>query len=253
MKKALVVCGAALLAVLAPAVASADVKARKTMVMEGMPAGSMEMVEYVKGKRMRTETRMGGNVVAVQLQQCDLGRMVQINDATKKYYVMPLSGGDATATPAAPAAKPQKGGVVNVTTTIVDTGERKQVHGMTARRIKTTMLYEPGPGACNQTKSKIETDGWYVDLDGYGDGCGVAASASMGAMGAGGCQDEIRTKVVGSAKLGYPVWLKVDMGVAGAAPTFEVVELSKEAIDAAMFEVPAGYTQVSSFTELMTP
>ena len=254
MKKALILCCAVLLAAVAPATESADVKTRKTMAMEGMGAGAgMEIVEYVKGKRMRTETRMGGNVVAVSLQQCDLGRMVQINDATRKYFVMPFSGAEAAPAASAPAAKPRKGGVVNVTTTIVDTGERKQVHGMTARHIKTTMVYEPGPGACTQTKATIETDGWYVDIDGYGDGCGASASAGMSGMGGDGCQDEIRTKTIGTAKLGYPVSATVSTGVAGASMTFEAVELSKETLDAAMFEIPAGYTQAGSFAELMTP
>lgn len=235
--------------------AAADTKVTKKMSTAGAGAG-MEMTEYVKGKRIRTEMVVAGQVLSTTLQQCDLGRTVQINPNTKKYFVM--QNGDApAASPAAakPASAARKGGVVTTTTTITDTGERKQLLGMTARRIKTVMVQEPGPGACTQIRSTVETDGWYVDLDGFGDGCSTAA-ASMGAgMGDGGCRDEYRTKVIGTAKLGYPVLLSIQTGpeAGSAETTFEVVELSTVQLDDALFDLPAGYREVSSFAELMMP
>ena len=91
-----------------------------------------------------------------------------------------------------------------------------------------------------------------MDVDGYGDGCqGGYAGSAYGAA-AGGCKDEYRTKTVGTAKLGYPVSLSVKAGDGDLpATTFEVVDISKEALDAKMFEVPAGYTEVKSYMELM--
>jgi hypothetical protein len=241
-------CGAAALVLGAATVASADVKVRKRMTVSGGGASALEMVEYVKGNRVRTESNFGG-LVMVTLQQCDLNRVVQINEATKRYFVMPVGAAAAPAANPATAAT-KRGGVITITTTLVDTGERKQIHSMTARRIKTTIVQEPGPGACDTTASRVETDGWYVDLDGYGDACTTAATGTGFGGAAGGCVDEIRMKTVGTAKLGYPVTFTVNVGGPGAS-TFEVVEVSKAALDAALFEIPAGYTQVDSYTALM--
>lgn len=249
MKTVLALCGCALLLLGAATSASADVKVRKKMVFAN-GAGGIEMTEYVKGKRTRTETNAGG-MVMITLQQCDLGRTVQINEKTKKYFV--VSGSMGAAAPAAGAAPSKKGGIVTVTSTLTDTGERKQVFGMTARHIKTKIVQEPGPGACDPTKSSFETDGWYVDLDGYGDGC---ASAGMGGFGGGmggGCQDEIRSKTIGTAKLGYPISFTIQTQGDGASTTIEAIEVSQATLDPALFEIPAGYTQVNSFVELMSP
>ena len=76
-------------------------------------------------------------------------------------------GGPAVAMPAVPtpATTPLKpAGVVMVTTTVVDTGERKPAFGREARHVKTTMDKQPMPGACDQTKQRMETDGWYIDV-----------------------------------------------------------------------------------------
>src|SRR4051812_6685673 len=124
MKKSVSLCWGTAVVLSASVVASADVKVTKSM---SAGAGASETTEYVKGQRTRTEMRMGGAMSMVTIQQCDNGRVVQINDATKKYFVI-SSGSDAAKDPASSAlAASAKGGVVTVTTTITDTGERKQV------------------------------------------------------------------------------------------------------------------------------
>ena len=55
-------------------------------------------------------------------------------------------------------------GVVNITQTITDTGERKEMFGFTARRIKTSLVKTVSPDACDKDQ-KIETDGWYIDFE----------------------------------------------------------------------------------------
>ncbi len=251
MKASFVSCAVAVLVLGSAVTASADLKAKKKMV--GDAGGGFEMTEYVKGKRTRTEISTGGYTM-VTLQQCDIGRVVQISETTKKYFVM--QSVELTSNGAAPgtAGASKRGGVVNMTTTVTDTGERKQIQGMTARHIKSTVVQEPGPGACDQSKVHMEIDGWYVDLDGFGDGCGAAGMASSFGGAAGGCRDEIRTKVVGTAKLGYPVMLTIELDdPATPATAFELVEASAATLDASLFEIPSGYTQVNSFAELMTP
>jgi hypothetical protein len=251
MKRGITALGLVALSLGAAATASADVKVTKKMEMAGAGGAGLQMTEYVKGNRIRTETRVSPEMTMVTLQQCDLGRTIQINDATKRYFVM--SAGSGAAAASAPAAgAPKRGGVVTMTTTVTDTGERKQILGLTARHIKTRIVQEPGPNACDQTRTTMETDGWYVDIEGYGDGCATAAAGGFGAGAGSGCQDEVRTKTVGTAKVGYPVSLTVRTG-AGVAPTFEVVDITKTPLDAALFEVPAGYTEAKSFAELMTP
>ena len=79
--------------------------------------------------RVRTENNFGG-MVLVTLQQCDLKRIVQINEATKRYFVMPMGGAAAPAASPATAAT-KRGGVVTITTTLVDTGERTTGRGRT--------------------------------------------------------------------------------------------------------------------------
>jgi len=121
-----------------------------------------ESVLYRKGERERYEF---GDVVL--LRQHDLKRTVQIMKAANTYMVIPdggIPGGLPVPQTAAPETSPQKPGVVMVTTTIMDTGERKTAFGLQARHVKTTIDKQPAPGACDPAKQHIEMDGWYVDL-----------------------------------------------------------------------------------------
>lgn len=125
----------------------------------------METVLYVKGQRMRNESAGMGFTTILQ---CDLKRTLTINEKTKTYLISPTDGtntatgdGDGGGAPgSSPAAQnqPQRGGVVNVTHTINDTGERKEMFGFTARRIKTSLEKKASADACD-TDQKVETDG----------------------------------------------------------------------------------------------
>jgi ABC-type phosphate/phosphonate transport system substrate-binding protein len=68
------------------------------------------------------------------------------------------------------------------------------------------------------------------------------------------CQDQTRFRRLGTAKTGYPLNETVTMyGPDGAAMftmTKEVVDLSREPLDAALFDLPAGYTEAQSAQEL---
>jgi hypothetical protein len=218
---------------------------------------------YIKGSRQRTEG-MG----YTSIYQCDLKRSIQINDKTRTYLITPLGGANAgAAVPAAngqAAGKARKGGVVTYTTTAADTGERKQILGLTARRIKTRTVIAASEGACNPMNMEMETDGWYVDLPG-GLSCATDGSnAPLFPVDQSDCVDEVRFKTEGTAKLGYPVEtttrMKFNTGdevEAIATPTSsssqEVVDISTAPLDAALFDVPAGYREVKTFQELGSP
>ena len=195
------------------ATASADIKIKSRTSFGGQPGH--EMTTYIKGKRQRSE--MPGGTATVT--QCDLRRTVQLNGAAKTYLVSPFDDpAAATATPPAAAAgartqpAARRGGVVTTTVTSTDTGERKQMFGYTARRIKTTMVTESSPDACNPQQMRMETDGWYIDFN-VGFDCAeqTATADRPPTLQAGGCRDTHRMKTVGTARTGYPVHVTMTM------------------------------------------
>lgn len=212
----------------------------------------------IKGARLRSEIHTGYGPDMASIVQCDLKRTIQINDQTRMYLITPMSGGDSDgATPTAPPVKPtgvRTGGVVTYVTSTIDTGERKEMFGFTARHLKSTLMIEPSPDACMKDKMRMERDGWYIDLQ-YGLNCGVEGPPQMGRpMAPGGCQDQIRFRRSGTAKLGYPLLETTTMygadGSQMSSTTKEVIELSRQPLDAALFELPAGYTEAKSMQEL---
>ena len=237
-------------------VASADIKIKSRSSIGGQPATGSEHTVYIKGKRQRTE--MGHEMASIM--QCDLRRTLQLNGTTKTYVVTPFDGGDGgnTARPvnagAAPAEPVRRGGLVTTTMTMTDTGERKQMFGYTARRIKTSMITESSPDACNKQKSRMESDGWYIDLAVGLDCYERAAAAGYSFSRPGGCQDQYRTKQVGTARMGYPVLLNTvtydEAGKISVTMTQEVLEISKAVLDAALFDAPADYRQVKDASEM---
>ena len=116
------------------------------------------------------------------ITQCDLKRTIQINDSARKYIITPMATDESDASGAVVDMQPavaaaQRGGIVTMTVNTVDTGERKEMFGFTARHLKRTTMMESGPGACSQQKMKIETDGWYINLE-YGLACETASPAT---------------------------------------------------------------------------
>jgi len=201
-----------------------------------------ESVTYVKGQRQRFE--FGDMVV---LQQPDLQRTVQISKAANTYLVVPQNA-PAVAPPAVlastPAAKP---GVVTLTVTVIDSGERKSAFGLQARHVKTVVDKQPMPGACDTTRQRIETDGWYVDVPAAptADASPVAAPAPS----AGACADTINVASTGDAKaLGFPIAYSTTITGEDGKPSvvkMEVTELEITTLDASLFDVPAGMKEAT--------
>jgi hypothetical protein len=234
--------------------AFADVKIKTRQSMSGQ---SYENTTLIKGKRQRTERNMGG-MQMVDITQCDLKRSVQMNPMAKTYMINLFDTGEpATQTPTQ-TAKTDKvvrsGGTVTTTYTIKDTGERKQMFGYTAKHLIITMETVSSPDACSPTNSKMEMDGWYIDAE-FALDCDWGASY-RGYQGgkAGGCQDKYVMKQNGTTKRGYPVYEKMTMFDKDGKESFsminEVVELSKATLDAALFEVPSDYREVSDASQM---
>src|SRR5688572_8891915 len=239
-----------------------DVKIRQKMTSSRSDRGA-EMVMYIKGPRMRSE--IGESTVGMTtIVQCDLKRTLMINDKTKTYMVVPDSNAAAGSVAAGGGGVPgptsdtqsstvSRGGVVNVTNTVTDTGERKEMFGFTARHIKTSMVRKASPDACEKDM-KLETDGWYIDFQ-YAFDCPSQMPKHQGqpVRPQPGCKDEVRTKTVGTAKLGFPLLVTTTIYQPDGRTTTmtqEVLELSREPLNAALFEVPEGYALAQDMQQL---
>src|SRR5947209_3445792 len=188
------------------AVALADLKVTRK---NGAGGYNGQSTVYIKGQRQRTESP-----AMTTIQQCDLRRTIQINDRTKMYLVMPDAAGQTADTSSAPAPAPQaatqtrRGAVVQITQSIVDTGERKQMFGFNARHIKTTNVIDAPPEACNPGHTESETDGWYIDLA-AGFSCDTdRPSAPPSRRARPDCVDQYRVRHTGAGRLGFPVMVK---------------------------------------------
>ena len=231
----------------------------KITIKNTMAGNTSQSTTMIKGSRQRDETSMAPGQSQITLTQCDLKRTIQINDSVRRYVISPFAtdegdtagsgGGHAQGA----AGSAQKGGVVTMTINTVDTGERKEMFGFTARHLKRTTMMESGPGACSQYKMKIENDGWYVNLD-YGLACESASRTSQMGQTTRGCRDRYQYRRTGPATLGFPLSETTTMYGEDGRATFtimkEVIEVSRQSLDAALFEIPAGYTQAASQEEM---
>ncbi|MCU1266671.1 MAG: hypothetical protein JWM21_2989 [Acidobacteria bacterium] len=223
-----------------------------------MPAS--ESTSMIKGVRERTEDHRG-YYDSVSIMQCDLKRTIQLNDKTRKYIVNTMQDSEASSSPAAPATRPssagpsRRGGVVTYITSSRDTGERKEMFGFTARHVKTATRIESSPDACNPQKQRFEQDGWYIDLN-FGLSCdlGHAQMVRPPQMPTGGCQDRTQFRREGTARTGFPLSETTTIYDQNDQPSFsstkEVVELSRQPLDAALFDIPSGYSEAGNWQEL---
>jgi hypothetical protein len=219
----------------------------------------------IKGLRERSETSMavgGMNISSVNITQCDLRRTIKVNDSARKYMITAMdsdSSGEGesdsgVAGATAGSGPTRRGGVVTMTVNTIDTGERKEMFGFTARHLKRSMMSQSSPDACQPNQMRMETDGWYINLE-YGLSCGSDEKPPQtGQTASAGCRDRYQFKRTGPSKLGYPLIETTTMyGADGSAMftrTAEVIELSRQPLDAALFDIPAGYTEAKSQQEM---
>lgn len=131
-----------------------------------------------KGRRSRSDQN---NLISIY--QCDLVRAIYADDELRRYEIEDATE-QAKRQPAIErfyrrqereAREKRAGGTITITTRVEDTGERREMFGYTARRIKTTQLLQTSPDACSQATTRREIDGWYADLL-YGLGCSADIS-----------------------------------------------------------------------------
>lgn len=237
-----------------------DLKLKTRMTMESF---TIDSLSYIKGYRERSEQTLPGmNLQMVTIKQCDLRRDIQINDSAKVYKIEPFSTPSASPTPAQPTpqAPPpsnrptRKGGVVTFNITMTDTGERKEMFGFTARRLKMAMSLTASPEACSKGEMRMESDGWYIDFNNnfscreeYVPRQVLERQRPQKPD----CVDEFRYNVKGNVRMGYPADVTTTIfGDNGKNFTMrtQILELSRAKLDQALFEIPAGYKEGDPFS-----
>jgi hypothetical protein len=208
----------------------------------------------IKGARERTTMDMGGGAAMCTIRQCDLKRSLTVNDAQKAYLVkrdVDEADNSRAAAAALMGAAPvaDSGGTLTFTSTIKDTGERKQMFGHAAKHLKISVLAQSSPNACNAVKQKYEIDGWYIDVKEQ-EGCQRFSPYMKDVP---GCHDHVVLKQMGTVKPGLAVKETVTITNGDDQPMVvatEVTEMKQTTLAPELFEMPADYKEVSSSAEL---
>ncbi len=232
-----------------------DFKITTRTTIAGQTTQSTTMI---KGRRERTENSINAGaftMTTVNVTQCDMRRTIQINDKARRYLISPMDldetpNPNTTGGSAGSGGPSRRGGVITMNINTVDTGERKEMFGFTARHLKRTMSYQSSPDACNQVKMRMDTDGWYINLE-YGLNCGsMRPPQTGGGANAPACRDRYESKITGPSNIGFPLLETTTIyGADGSVTntfTKEVIDISRQTLDAALFDIPAGYTQATS-------
>jgi len=247
----------------------ADITLKQRVTMSGQ---KFESTKRIKGQRERTEQHMEMADPAMAafmpqiatITQCDLKRRIQINDRKQLYFIEPFETpesevlpGRPTTRPAQPAASTQKrkGGTMTMTYSVRDTGERKMMFGLQARHIIMTQEMETSPDSCSgPMKSKIEYDGWYVDFATDFSCPTSTPTMSPGRTPKPDCTDRMVMRGSGTAPKGMMIEGTMKMygsdGTVMMTQTTETLELTRETLDPAIFDIPQGYALASSPQDL---
>lgn len=115
-----------------------------------------------------TDVRYGPHLASIV--RCDLGQTFELNLDAREYIAAPyppkpLSKAETEARGLKPlqfvaSDKP----TLRLETTTLDTGERKEFFGHTARHVITTRRQIPLEGSKSDAQEMVK-DGWYIDLD----------------------------------------------------------------------------------------
>ena len=244
----------------APAVPDVTIKTRRTFDHEN--SSIFTTIVYLKGARQRREdivdwppqvrpgTGSQRTHVGTHISQCDERRTVLLNEEAKTYAYLPSEDPAVylrraqTAASRPPQSEPT-GGDVTITIDAVDTGERRTMGRYLARRVITTTVTEPGPGASTPPGNNTQ-DGWYVDLPSancWDQGDRAGYTFAMTTLASSSSHDRVHISHLGTARRGYPIDEVTRIGNERGTTTskIELIEFSDAPLDAALFTVPPEY------------
>ncbi len=184
--------------------AFADVKITTTYTSDGQ---NSEMTIYSNGKRLRYDYGKG----LILIRQCDLNRIVQIDDKAKTYLSLPADQSNGASSSLA--------GSASTKVAVTDTNERKDVFGHSARHLK---LSETTEGKHERT----ETDGWYID-----------------AKDLASCYQQQLNSSAGGYPVSYVITTYGENGKVSSTVSMRVTALATAPLEPMLFEVPRGYTE----------
>jgi hypothetical protein len=246
----------------------ADFKLRQQITI-GVGGNNMtqERAVWVKGARERTESKMMTGdervnqmmPVIADVRQCDLRQNLRINDRAKKYFIVPFPETDDKPLPSVqPSTRTEtvKGGTVTWTYNLTDTGERREMFGLTARHLIIKQSMEASKDACGgESRMTIEEDGWFVYLIPETARCEIELPRPERRENKQICRDRIIRKGVsrysgtmleGTTKMIDPT------GKNSMTTSVKTLELSKATLEMSLFEIPVGYAKVNDEQSLMS-
>jgi hypothetical protein len=201
---------------------------------------------YLKGARQWTETvtekvPRADAINWVHIVQCDEKRTFILNERDRLYSSSEIEDWSERLRKARPVSLPRMSGAeVTMTIDSVDTGERRQFEHYIARHVRAKIRIEPSPDASTPA-SEEESDGWYIDLPGFG--CEDRTSSGFAWLRSG--QDRFQIKWLGKAPRGYPIEETSVRTEAGkkTVSKVELLEISEAPLNPSLFELPVGYRQ----------
>jgi len=198
---------------------------------------------YVEGKNERTEClNQDGSDPLVTIRNSERNVMYRLDLASRKYVESQFQNADLILTLAAWITRPprfyESGKTVNIYFETVDTGERRQFFGRTAKHLVIRSRQIADPGACGLTQESVR-EGWYIpESDSR---TTLAAHYIMGMASRGGriCQDKLLFH-------GKPAPPGITVLERNGSFTTELLELSEAPLGKKLFEVPSGFEKVDS-------
>lgn len=239
------------------------------------PTLTTEQTTYFQVDRKRSEwqgfdgPRLGPHVA--RITRCDLGKEFMLNLDARQYGSTPYppkAFAEALAEVKArsrPVPPPPPKATLRIETTTVDTGERKQIFGRTARHMTITQKYIPLAGSTQMAQESV-TDAWYIDLDTqlscdfqFPRGTLVRSVGLSGSP----QQEVLEFASVGEPAKGFSVTqsikntssLKLSDGTTKeftSQSEMSVVDFEEGPLDPALFEIPPGFKLVDN-VELNPP
>jgi hypothetical protein len=203
----------------------------------------------LKVSRQRSETvtekpARADAMNSAAIWQCDKKHRVFLNQRDKIYNSYVIEDRSELKKTRPVSLTQMSGAEVIITIDSVDTGERRQFAHYTARHVKVKTRFEPS-SAASTPASIEETDGWYIDLPGFG--CEQQPSSGFAfLLGSGGNRrDRLQFKWLGKAPRGYPI--EETSVKTGATDTtiskIELLDISEAPLSTSLFELPSGYRQ----------
>ncbi|MBK7708245.1 MAG: hypothetical protein IPN69_16680 [Acidobacteria bacterium] len=219
---------------------------------------------YSKGVRERRESKMTfagdpkkAEMMArmipnfIEISQCDLKQDVTLSEQKKSYFIDYYDWSSLTPEQQKrrPTGKIVVKGTMTVSSTVTDSGKRQQMFGFTAKWLKNVQTFEGSADSCDgKLSSRIEQEGWFVDLTLTRDSCRVPRSPG----GNGGCRPKMIIKAMENPGLFLEGTTKMfQNNQLQATSNIKTTALSKATLDQALFEIPKDWTEVDSLSELM--